>query len=69
MASELAKITFVLALAWHLRYAKNLRTLKARATTLAPRSWPSRPGFATITLMRLFMFLSFQEFRLLKKSP
>src|SRR3954466_13285660 len=25
----------------------------ARATTLAPRSWPSRPGLATTTRMRL----------------
>src|SRR4030042_5826557 len=24
---------------------------RARATTLAPRSWPSRPGLATITLI------------------
>src|SRR3954466_4067653 len=25
---------------------------RARATTLAPRSWPSRPGLATTTLIR-----------------
>src|SRR4051794_34878963 len=33
----------------------------ARATTFAPRSWPSRPGFATTTRMREPMSTNLQR--------
>src|SRR4051812_9584694 len=34
----------------------------ARAMTLAPRSWPSRPGLATSTRIGVVIFLQFSHF-------
>src|SRR5512136_706867 len=35
----------------------NPASRSARATTFAPRSWPSRPGLATSTLSFLLMYI------------